>query len=235
MQKIYARALRIIKDPWRIFNFVRFRLFHLFSDQTLNDGERFDPKIFKLFGLSERTSSARYHFARKIIGQTEEILDIACGTGYGTLMLADICQKITGVDINVPAVNFARRKYQKKDNINFLIGNLMDNKISADCLISFETIEHLTDNLDLILHKLISCCRHKLIISVPYQEKPGHNRHHYKFQLNEHDFTVLAKTGSLHFFYQTPNGFITSRPDKMPETLIVVWERTNIITTVNNP
>lgn len=233
MKKIFTRALRVIKNPWRIFNFVRNRIFHLFSDQTLNDGERFDPTIFKLFGLADEASLARYHFARKMIGRTEEILDIACGTGYGTLMLADICQKITGVDINAQAISFARQKYQKQDHINFLVGNLMDNKISADCLVSFETVEHLTDDLAIVLTKLVSCCRHKMILSVPYQETPGHNRHHCKFQLSEQDFAILAQTGSVRFFYQTLNGLITNEPNEMPETLIVVWEKADVTKTMN--
>lgn len=229
MGKTFARALRVMKNPRLIINFIRHRLFHLVGDRTLNDGERFDPTIFKSFGLSEAASLARYRFARRIIVSSGDILDIACGTGYGTLMLADICQTITGVDISPEAISFARKRYQKKNNIRFLVGDLMANQISADCLVSFETVEHLEDDLRLVLAKLVSHCRQKMILSVPYQEMPGHNRHHRKFQLNEQDFSDLAASGSLRFFYQAPSGQITNERKDRPETLIIVWERTSAI------
>ncbi|MFA5155647.1 MAG: glycosyltransferase [Patescibacteria group bacterium] len=219
------KIFKLLRRPWRVFHLARIRFFHWFGDSTLNDGERFDPIIHRRFGVTETSSLARYRFAQSVIGATGEILDIACGTGYGTLLLADNCQRISGVDTEAAALDFARRHYQRSAKINFYQGTVADNRITADVIVCLETLEHLDEDLETAVNGLLEHCREKLIVSVPYQEEPGHNKHHRKFRLSEADFRFLERSGRLNFYYQSPDGRIS--PDKYPETetLLLVWER----------
>lgn len=98
----------------------------------------------------------RYKFASEYI-QDKKVLDIGCGTGYGTALLALKAKKIVGVDIDISkeAINYAKNNYSKK-NIEFYVGNatnlnfLKDEEF--DAIVSFETIEHMRQsNIYLII------------------------------------------------------------------------------------
>ena len=92
---------------------------------------------------------SRYEFARKIIsshGIKGKLLDVGCGTGYGTSFLCDYLPlKVTGIDNNDGAIKFAKKNYARK--------RLMFKKMDAqelkfpknffDSVISLELIEHL--------------------------------------------------------------------------------------------
>jgi 2-polyprenyl-3-methyl-5-hydroxy-6-metoxy-1,4-benzoquinol methylase len=72
------------------------------------------------------------------------VLDIACGEGYGSNILAEAADRVIGVDISEEAVRHAEAKY-KRDNLEFLQGSvdripLEDS--SVDLVASFETLEH---------------------------------------------------------------------------------------------
>jgi len=88
----------------------------------------------------------RYIFALKFISSDDLVLDIACGTGYGSYLLAKKgAKKVIGVDISKDAVNYAKTRY-KSNNLKFLVGdatNMPINSSEIDVLVSFETIEHL--------------------------------------------------------------------------------------------
>ena len=87
----------------------------------------------------------RYMLASRF-GQGCSVLDVACGEGYGSSLLANVADKVTGVDISGDAVEHARERYQGQTNLEFIQGSceelpLPDNSI--DLAVSFETIEHL--------------------------------------------------------------------------------------------
>ena len=87
---------------------------------------------------------ARYEFAS---GYTKEknVLDISCGTGYGSRILYDRgARRVIGVDISNEAINFASIKYNTKD-LEFKVGNVQNIDFPAnyfDVVTCFETIEH---------------------------------------------------------------------------------------------
>src|SRR5688572_12068038 len=57
---------------------------------------------------------ARYDFAARFV-QPGRLLDIACGSGYGTALLADAHRAVQciGVDINERAIEHATRTYAR--------------------------------------------------------------------------------------------------------------------------
>jgi SAM-dependent methyltransferase len=96
----------------------------------------------------EQHHLARYRWAiRQLVGVQGVILDIACGAGYGSQMLADQGGRtIIGVDTSPEAVGAAAANYGAP-NVSFRVGNAEDlswiESRSVDAVVSFETIEHL--------------------------------------------------------------------------------------------
>jgi SAM-dependent methyltransferase len=76
----------------------------------------------------------------------KRVLDIACGEGYGTALLAQSAASITGVDIDPSAIAHAKATYNR-DNVEFILGTGEDipcDDSTFDLVTSFDTIEHLT-------------------------------------------------------------------------------------------
>lgn len=108
-----------------------------------NTGERYIPEAFDDAENISQMHLERYKFAYNYV-RGKNVLDIACGEGYGSDLLSNIASNVIGVDIDNEAVGNAKNKY-KKENLKFLVGGV--DKIpledgSVDVLVSFETIEH---------------------------------------------------------------------------------------------
>jgi len=87
---------------------------------------------------------ARYDFALHYTDH-KRVLDIACGTGYGTSILAHKANKVVGVDISRDSIDFAKDQYHA-ENIEFMCASVVDisfDEGAFDVICSFETIEHL--------------------------------------------------------------------------------------------
>ena len=113
---------------------------------------------------------ARYEFANRYV-KDKTVLDMACGTGYGSSILREkAASRVFGVDISPEAIELAREKY-RGDHLHFMIGDLSRIPFSAnsfDAIVCFETIEH-TDNHKEALAELARVLRPRglLIISSP--------------------------------------------------------------------
>lgn len=85
---------------------------------------------------------ARYNFAMKYCNH-KKVLDVACGTGYGTNLLAESATSADGWDVSEEAVNYARSKYNNTFEVHDITKKLPN--IRYDTIVSFETIEHVKD------------------------------------------------------------------------------------------
>lgn len=108
-------------------------------------GERVVPGKTPYLTYQEHIN--RYAFASKFI-KNKIVLDVACGTGYGSYYLIKIgAKKVIGLDISSDAINYAKNIY-KNQNLNFIQGdsiNLPFHNKSFDVITSFETIEHIKE------------------------------------------------------------------------------------------
>jgi len=105
-------------------------------------GERFVPGIA---GEIAYEHWHRYAFARRFVAG-KRVLDVACGEGYGSALLAQVAAAVTGIDIDAAAVAHARESYAALSNLRFDEGSAAALPLadaSVDVVVSFETIEHL--------------------------------------------------------------------------------------------
>jgi ubiquinone/menaquinone biosynthesis C-methylase UbiE len=112
-------------------------------------GERFIPTEG---GEIRYEHMHRYCWAQSLCtGRT--VLDIACGEGYGSAVLAKVAESVIGVDISQDAVDHASRNYAGYANLRFAQGSAtripVDNA-SMDVAVSFETLEHLADQEEML-------------------------------------------------------------------------------------
>jgi ubiquinone/menaquinone biosynthesis C-methylase UbiE len=106
-------------------------------------GERYVPEL--------RGQIYYEHFHRYAmvleLARGKDVLDIACGEGYGTAALALVARTAIGVDLDPDSVRHASARYMAM-NVGFRAGDCTQipaGDASFDVAVSFETIEHLTE------------------------------------------------------------------------------------------
>lgn len=136
----------------------------------------------------------RYLFAEKIINNGEDCGDFACGTGYGSVILSKKANSILGIDLNEKVISEITKRYSNIPNVSFENKNLLEINFENqfDTIISFETIEHFTEEN---IYKLLSLYNKalksggKLIFSTPYMQEESENAikmgFHLTFYINE--------------------------------------------------
>lgn len=127
----------------------------------------------------------------------KDVLDIACGEGYGSAAMAGAARSVVGVDISIEAVEHARSRYVGRPNLRYEQGSataipLPDS--SVDVVVSFETVEHLYEQEEMLAEiRRVLRPDGALIMSSPnrvtYSEKAGH---HNEFHVRELDFEEFA-------------------------------------------
>jgi SAM-dependent methyltransferase len=88
----------------------------------------------------------RYEFALPFC-EGKEVLDGACGAGYGSALLATRARRVLGVDRSAEAIAYARTRY-RAGNLEFVEDDLLALGVpdgSFDVVCAFETIEHVDD------------------------------------------------------------------------------------------
>ena len=87
---------------------------------------------------------SRYFLARGWVMPGEVVLDAACGSGYGTKLLALGAGKAIGYDVDAGCIEGARRDLSH--NVEFEVKDLDKCELpEVDVIVSIETIEHLND------------------------------------------------------------------------------------------
>ncbi|MDP9132684.1 MAG: class I SAM-dependent methyltransferase [Nitrospirota bacterium] len=164
-------------------------------------GERFLPEMQGTIALEHlhRYAMAKDFAAGKIV------LDIACGEGYGSAVLAGVAARVYGVDIAPDAIAHAKTKYQRP-NMEFLTGRCADIPLAdgnVDLVVSFETIEHHTEHEEMFAEiKRVLRPGGLMIMSSPdkleYTERANHaNAFHVK-ELYAEEFQQLVERYFTH-------------------------------------
>lgn len=131
--------------------------------------ERYNANPKNWSNPADRSHLARYYLARGFIENGEDVLDIGCGHGYGTAMLADKAFKVLGID-KYDVIESAEKDYGIDEFIEFK-GVDLDNALTlrklpeVDVAVALEVIEHLEDpakTLEILLKRV----KRLLVLSV---------------------------------------------------------------------
>ena len=105
--------------------------------------ERFDPGLVHTMALHH---FHRYFCARELC-RGKQVLDIACGTGYGTALIAETAARVVGVDIDHETIEGCRAAHSGS-NILYREGRVEQipaEDAEFEVVVSFETIEHVNE------------------------------------------------------------------------------------------
>jgi SAM-dependent methyltransferase len=80
-----------------------------------------------------------------------KVVDMACGEGYGTEVLARRAREVTGVDANPEAFEHARLKYTRP-GVRFVRNMIELHAEPCDAVVFLQTIEHVPDPQGVLRH-----------------------------------------------------------------------------------
>ena len=145
----------------------------------------------------------RYLWSAVKIKEGDRVLDIACGVGYGSKILAK-CSKtkeVIAVDRSKKAINQAKKYFWHK-KIKYISKDIFKSDLEGkfDFICSFETLEHLRDDKG-FLKKLRQLLNDEglLLISTPNQEVLPYDKEifpfHQKHYTSQKFITLLEQNG----------------------------------------
>lgn len=169
-------------------------------------GERVIPGKVDIDLWNEHLS--RYLFAARLC-RFKRVIDLGCGTGYGSAELARQAELVTGVDISQEAIAEARERYTLP-NLSFEVSsleNLPFPDASFQLGVCFEVIEHLENYRALLSEaRRVLSPNGQLIISTPNLDFYAESRKHEgpnPFHVHEFRYHEFQEILSEFFAHQT--------------------------------
>lgn len=114
----------------------------------------------------------RYEFAQKYCAD-RDVLDAACGCGYGSNILSKEAKSVLGVDCSPEAIDYAQ-KFWGARNIAFGQSDLNSDLTTLgdfDVIVSLETVEHLDTPIIQTCQKFYQILRPSGLLIVSHPEK----------------------------------------------------------------
>ena len=98
-----------------------------------------------------------YHsfLLRHVPTQCDQALDIGCGTGGFSRLLAQRAQYVLGLDLSSQMIRVAQERSAGFGNIEYRVADVLEYELPTahfDCIVSIATLHHLP--LDLMLEKM---------------------------------------------------------------------------------
>ena len=122
---------------------LKFELNALSDLLVRREAERWVPGF--LYPGIEKEHLARYELVKSYV-ENKKVLDLACGSGYGSYILATDgkAKQVDGGDINDLSLRYARHRFVH-DGLNYFHANAEQycKENFYDIVVSFETVEHL--------------------------------------------------------------------------------------------
>ena len=88
----------------------------------------------------------RKYLLRHLPRHSENVLEIGCGTGEFTRLVASRAQNVVAIDLSSEMIRLAKSQSANYQNIQYLLGDVMSDSLPAeryDCIVSLATLHHL--------------------------------------------------------------------------------------------
>lgn len=136
------------------------------QNKALKSGER---QVHDNLKDIERHHLWRYNEALKYIVLSDKVLDLCCGIGYGSYIMAQKAYKVVGIDDSQEAIDYANIHY-KLPNIEYKCMSALDWNENFDVIVALEALEHIKNEKRIL--ELIANNTKKFIFSMPHCSKP---------------------------------------------------------------
>jgi len=189
------------------------------------NGLRYDVDPTHPGSADEMCHAERYTFASLFVRPGSIVVDYGCGTGYGS-QIVRYEPNITylGIEADAAVVEHARTKYGA-DRTRFVVGDVTRKAPGPHNVgLAFELIEHLKPVPSITVQCLAQRASEVFVFSVPYNERPGNNKHHQHFELTEASFPH-----GIYWYYQTPDARISSVKSNNVQNLIGVFHQKSVL------
>ena len=155
---------------------------------------------------------ARYLFAARL-ARGKRVLDLGCGTGYGTAALSELAAHATGVDVSSDAIAEASERYSSP-KIAFRTLSATQTELpeaSYDLIVAFEVIEHLANWKELLQEaKRLLAPGGQFVVSTPNKSYYAESRrlsgpnpfHEHEFDFADFDAALREHFPHVSFFLQ---------------------------------
>lgn len=162
---------------------------------AVNDGRQVSETID---GIREDHVN-RYKFAASLIPRGSNVIDSACGIGYGSKLIAESGNYVESYDISADALNYALKHYShERVRYNNADVTAVTFKEGNDVAVSFETIEHLEDPTVMLRNLGLSGAK-TLIASVPNEKytpfDPNRHLYHKRHYTESEFYDLLTNSG----------------------------------------
>jgi|KBSSwiStaDraftv2_1062776.scaffolds.fasta_scaffold00719_23 2-polyprenyl-3-methyl-5-hydroxy-6-metoxy-1,4-benzoquinol methylase len=207
------------------------RVLDAIEERIWNVGERLIPGVTHDTAEVIRHKSS-YLFFRKVIERDllstsgakpkVHILDLGCGVGHGSYMLADIPGAVvTGLDCSEEAIFYARLHYSR-ENVSYLVADAVTyikEMPEFDYVVSRHSLEHIPGGLELGADCKFAV---RLMVNVPFGESEK-NPHHHVHYIRQDSFEKYLKR---ELFYEDLDGVtFCEYSQKTPNSIICVSSR----------
>lgn len=163
-------------------------------------GERFVPGV-----EDDEITIEHYQRYESILDIVRDkvVVDAACGEGYGTSIIGKVAKSVIGIDIDAGAVGRAKEAYEN-DNTIYRVGDISNLELeddSVEVFVSFETIEHVNQDLQAKFVKEVARVLKKdgvFVISSPnkaiYSDLFNYNNEFHVHEMYKDEFVSLLKS-----------------------------------------
>lgn len=153
------------------------------------------------------------------ISKVNRALDVGCGEGSTVAYLSKQLEnvKFTGIDFSDVAIKIAKKRHDKLQNLNFIIGDVKDiapssNTEGYDLVSCIEVLEHI-DDWEKLLDTICHISKKYVLLAFPagrmrdYEKEMGHLRNFKKGEIEEFMLSrgyKIVKTQYAGFPFYTP-------------------------------
>jgi len=165
-------------------------------------GERYLPWLRGVGPEIHYEHLQRYSFALPLVAG-KRVIDLGCGEGYGSFLLARTAASVVGLDIDPAAIGHARGRYgYLQKNLSFIKGSMTAVPVPEtehfDVAVCFEVLEHIDDHERLLAEvKRLLTPGGVLVISTPnrrvYSDKTGYRNPYHVKELYFDEFEQLLR------------------------------------------
>ena len=152
----------------------------------IRTGENFEVDV-KSWREADAIHLWRYFNARGFVEEEDIILDLGCGHGYGSSILArSLAKRVVGYDYDKRVMNKRAIPLYLSEKVEFVYKDIENEDLpTCDYIVCIEVIEHMEDPKKLA-KKMKDSARRIIFVSTPIVPRTGDNEfHHNEFTADD--------------------------------------------------